>query len=208
MAKNPVELARKLEYEKPIINDDFYGNAFKDGYKLKGNEARLGKGRLDDLIDYYGKWDNSDYSKAYLTYINPKDFLDLSFKGDNKNDPLVNEIEGILKNNNLDLERINNAPYTPFLEMDFDNNTILNHDGRHRLAAFASAGIDKVPIVIKGAGKSFDKTRTQPYRYYGNVKGQNLGPVRAPGKQNMELDLTPLNYKNAPLLWDKFGYNE
>lgn len=208
MAKSPLELSNEFQYKKPIIDDDFYGNAFKDGYKLKGNEARLGKGRLDDLIDYYGLWDNSNYAKAYLTYISPKDFLNLSFKEGNLNDPIVKEIDDIRKNKNIDLDRINNAPYTPFLELDFDNNQVLNHDGRHRLAAFAGAGIDKVPVVIKGAGKSFDKTKTQPYRYIKSVKGQNLGSVNAPGVNNLELDLVPLNYKNASTLWKKFGYNE
>ena len=207
--KNPLEQAQNLQYEKPIIDDDFYSGAYLDGYKLVGKESRLGKGRLDDLIDYYGLWNpDFDYAKAYLTYINPKDYLDLTFKFDNKNDPLNQEIQGILDKKELDLDRINNQPHTPFLELDFDNNEIVGHDGRHRMAAFLSAGIDKVPVVIRGKGASFDKKNTKPYVYKSNVRGQDLGPVRAPGKQNLELDLVPLNYKNAPTLWEKFGYNK
>ena len=206
--KTPIALAQNIQYEKPIINSDFYKTAYKDGYKLVGKESRLGKGRLDDLIDYYGLWNpDFDYAKAYLAYINPRDFLDLTWNPE-FDGSVGPELREILNKKELDLDLVNSHPHTPFLELDFDNNEVVGHEGRHRMAAFASAGIDKVPVVIRGKGESFDKKNTKPYVYKNNVKGQGFDFTQAPGKQNLELDLTPLNYKNAPTLWEKFGYNK
>ena len=118
--KNPLQLSQALQRpEPPEINNGFYSNAYKDGYKLKGNEARLGKGRINYLIEEYGLWNpNSDYSKAYLGFIDPREFI----KGTITDNDTITK-EELANPLDLDLEKINNNTQTPFLMVDFDNKT-------------------------------------------------------------------------------------
>ena len=149
--KSPLAQAKAQLYPKPKFNDEFYRDSFKDGYKLKGNEARLGKGRLNYLIEEYGLWDDdSDYAKAYLGYINPSDFINSTLtKGDTYT---RREIENQPE---LDIDRINRERQTPFLQVDFDNNEIVGHEGRNRLSSFAKSGINKLPVVFIDMSPSF-----------------------------------------------------
>lgn len=201
--KSPLELSNKLQYEKPTLDDDFYGNAFKDGYKVNGNEARLGKGRLDYLISEYGVWNpNLDYSQAYLGFINPNDFIKGTLTG--KDTITKKEIDNP---NPMDLDRINGSRQTPFLQIDFDKNRIVGHEGRHRLSSMAKAGVTRLPIVFRDMSPSFDKYKVLTKNYNGILKGQDFGFGRGQDI-NLVSDLIPINYKNASKLKEMFGYNE
>lgn len=200
--KTPVAQAKSQLYPKPELNSDFYSNAYKDGYKIKGNEARLGKGRLNYLIEEYGVWDDdSDYSKAYLGYIDPNEFI----KGTTvKNSAIEQELANQPE---LDLERINNESQTPFLNIDFDNWIVKGHEGRHRLSSFAKSGIKKVPIVIRDYSPSYKKNNSLSKRFAGGLTGQRYGELPEEISQSMNLvsDLIPLNYKNIEQLYKMFG---
>lgn len=198
--KNPLALAKSELYPKPKFDDDFYRNAHKDGYYLKGNEARLGKGRLNALIDEYGVWeDNSDYSKAYLGFINPRDFINATI---GKDSITRREIENQPP---LDLERVNSQSQTPFLNIDFDNNRIVGHEGRHRLSSFAKSGIERLPVVIRDYSPSFRKDHAQRRKYKGILQGQGFDETDKGQNINFEGDLIPLNYKNIEDLYKYFN---
>lgn len=203
MAKSPLELAKEILYEKPKFDDNFYRESFKDGYKINGNEARLGKGRLDYLIDEYGVWSpDSDYSQAYLGFINPSDFINGTLTG--QDTTTKREIDNPEP---LDIDRINRERQTPFLQVDFDKNRIVGHEGRHRLSSMAKAGITKIPVVFQDRSPSFNKDHAQAKNYNGVLKGQDFGHGVG---QDISLisDLIPINYKNAQQLREKFGYNK
>lgn len=187
-------------YPKPELNGDFYSNSFKDGYKLKGNEARLGKGRLNYLISEYGVWDDSDYAQAYLGFIDPREFIKGTLTGQD-----TTTAKELANPSDLDLERINNERQTPFLDIDFENNEILGHEGRHRLSSFAKAGINRLPIVIRDRSPNYRRYHSQAKRNYNNsINGQDFGFGRG---QNIALnsDLIPINYKNIADLYKIFG---
>lgn len=199
--KSPLALAKSELYPKPTFDDNFYRESFKDGYKLKGNEARLGKGRLNYLIESEGVWnDNLDYAKAYLGYINPKDFISATLGGD---DSIIAEE---LKNQpKLDLNRINNERQTPFLEVDFDNNKVVGHEGRHRLQSFINSGIERLPIVFVDRSPSFKKNNAQKKKFNGTLKGQFYDDDMVGRDIAYQGDLIPLNYKNIEDLYKTFG---
>lgn len=200
--KNPLQQAKAMTYPKPELNDDFYSNAYKDGYKIKGNEARLGKGRLNYLVSEYGVWDdNSDYAKAYLGYVDPREFI----KGTTvKGSPMVEELANQPE---LDLDRINSESQTPFLSVDFDNWRVKGHEGRHRLSSFAKSGIKRVPVVIRDYSPSYRKDKSSRKTFKGGLVGQKFGETPDEWGQGMQLesDLIPLNYKNIAKLYEMFG---
>lgn len=203
MAKSPLTLSNSILYEKPTFDDNFYKESFKDGYQVNGNEARLGKGRLDYLIDEYGVWEpDSDYSQAYLGYIDPREFIKATITG---NDSITKrELDNP---DDLDIQRINNERQTPFLQVNFDDNSIVGHEGRHRLSSFAKAGVTKLPIVFRDMSPTFRRYNTQGKQYNGILKGQDFGFGRGQDI-NLVSDLIPINYKNANVLREKFGYNK
>lgn len=198
--KTPLEQSNAMAYPKPEFNDDFYRNSFKDGYKIKGNEARLGKGRLNYLISEYGDWDDdSDYSKAYLGYINPSDFIKGTITS--RDTTTRKELENPEP---FDLERMNNERQTPFLQVDFDSNSIVGHEGRHRLAAMAKAGINRIPVVFQDHSPSFRKYKAMAKKYDNDMNGQDFGDARA-SNIHITSDLIPINYKNIAKLYKMFG---
>ena len=198
--KSPVAQAKSQLYPKPELNSDFYSNAYKDGYKINGNQAKLGKGRMNYLISEYGVWDdNSDYAQAYLGYVNPKEFINGTIT---ENDTITRrELENP---QDLDIDRINNERQTPFLDIDFDKNEIVGHEGRHRMSSLAKAGVERIPVVIRDRSGSFVRYKAQPKTYSGQMGGQRFGTGRA---KNMGIatDLIPLNYKNIEQLYKYFG---
>lgn len=203
-AKSPLSLGQQFLYEKPERNADFYSNSYKDGYAINGNEARLGKGRLDWLISEYGVWDDdSDYSNAFLAYVDPREFINGTTSSNNDS-----HIRKEIGEQVLDLDRLNNETQTPFLDVDFSTNQIVGHEGRHRMGALANAGVFKVPVVIRDKSPKFKKYQTKPHSYNGKLKGQSFGDDSRLGSMKWSTDLIPLNYKNAPLLWEKFGYKK
>ena len=87
-----------------ILEEDFPGDLgtyqwkqsprFSASHKKKP-QARFGKGRMDSLIDEYGVWDDkSNYSKGYLAYINPNDYLGKTIKISGPYHPLLYEGTG------------------------------------------------------------------------------------------------------------------
>lgn len=199
---SPIEQAQDLVYKKPTLDDGFYLQSFKDGYKVNNGEARLGKGRLDYLISEYGVWDDdSDYSQAYLGFIDPQQFLNGTLT--NQDSYTKKEIDAI---KDFDLDRINRERQTPFLDVDFDTNSIIGHEGRHRMKSLINGGVKKIPVVFRDRSKSFQKYKSQPRNFKGQLNGQDYGELI--GKSNpalLDTELIPLNYKNAAKLWEKFG---
>lgn len=192
------------EISIPNFDSDFYRNAFKDGYKIEegSDVATLGEGRIDYLIDEYGVWNkDSDYSKGYLAYINPNDFISATLTDE---DVIINDELNQIKE--LDLDRINNENQTMFLDIDFDNGAVVGHEGRHRMKAFASAGIKYVPIVIRDKSGSFNKTKTAKMVLQGSILGQDFDDGGKRNKINVSgMKLIPLNFKHKRDLLNTFS---
>ena len=199
---NPDQVANSLLYDKPKLDSDFYSNSYKDGYKVKNGESRLGKGRLDYLISEYGVWEpESNYAQAYLGFIDPQEFLNGTLTS---NDSYTKkEIDAI---KDFDLERINNERQTPFLDVDFDTNSIIGHEGRHRMKSLINGGVKKIPIVFRDRSGSFKKYNAQPRTFKGQLNGQDYGELIGKSKPALlDTELIPLNYKNASRLKELFG---
>lgn len=198
--KNPLALANSLLYEKPDFGKGFY-DRYKEGYAIDNDQLRINKGRMDDIIDYYGVWnDDSNYSKGYMGFIEPRQFVEATAP-----DPSLIDNE----TTPLDLEKLNNTNYHPFLKINRDskgNAYIVGHEGRHRLNALARAGVKKVPIIFEDVSSQHNKNNVQPQTFNGMLGGQKYdNDSRGKSIPFENLELTPINYKNASTLWSRFG---
>ena len=138
-------------------------------YRKRGNETSdemIGGGgvawtdkRIEKELAYSSYYDGR--SKAMVAWISPEDFLTATTKDDAVRSRIVAEA------GSLDLDKLRNQSQTPFLQVNGDG-VQWSHEGRHRMAALAAAGVKSVPIVIdygrgekrgKAASLSFEAER-------------------------------------------------
>lgn len=121
-------------------------------YSLKDSTALYSKETMDSLYDNYSVNKTSshqDYAQRYVTYINPDDFLKISTKSKEQLERIektASELYG-----NLDVDKLSKSAQvagSPFLVVDFNQNAVIGHEGRHRMALLKDKGIDKVAITI------------------------------------------------------------
>jgi hypothetical protein len=79
-------------------------------------------------------------SKALVAFVNPNDFLAATT-------PSAKAAKDIAKEAGaLDLSKLSGESQSPFLKVQ--DGKITNHEGRHRMAAMAAAGYDRVPVIL------------------------------------------------------------
>ena len=160
--------------------------------------------RLKDLIHEYsiekGGELNQNYSKGYVAYISPTDFLSLT----TTNDSIISE-DAKRKYYKLDLDTLKNSKETPYLRVDFETGRVLEHQGRHRMSLLRDAGIEKVAFVIEDIDES-KKYKTKKHEGF-SLKGQRFPNGTAPGFVVLD-EVIPLSptYRNE--VTEKFVENK
>lgn len=155
--------------------------------------------RIDNLVNMYGYTDGRTYGVA--AYVDPQDFVRATTPTNEAAD-LLNEEAG-----ELDLKKIRAETQTPFLEYDVEKNVIVGHEGRHRMAALARAGVRRAPVVLymkdRYGSKKPDKYEPKIAKV---IKGQSFqGGL---GKPVEVQDMVPLSYEYTDRLKDEFGQGE
>lgn len=98
-----------------------------------------------------------------VAFVNPADFVNATHS-----DPQVIAEEA----GELDLETLQGEEQTPFIWIG-DEGQIVAHEGRHRLAALAKAGVGRVPIQVRWmSGTDFADTQDESRSF--NFKGQGF----------------------------------
>lgn len=170
-----------------------------DGKKLAYTDERI--------ASLYGEYANSsqEYTKAYVTYMSPADFLLLtanSDKGTKVFDRIANE------SSPLDMDNLKNDSQPIFLTVDLKEDgsrkdEVIGHEGRHRMYALAQAGFTQVPVVVvdynnKYSKKPIDSVKVYPQSWRGD-EGYHSG-------NKVEItDLVPLNRAHEEEINNKFG---
>lgn len=94
--------------------------------------------RIDKEINY-SHYDDGR-SKAMVAFVNPNDFLAATTSSAKVANDIAKEADV------LDLNKLSKESQSPFLKVQ--DGKITNHEGRHRMAAMASAGYDRVPVIL------------------------------------------------------------
>lgn len=128
-------------------------------YSLNDNTVSLTSERIDSVISDYGASDKR-YAKAYITSINPRDYLKLTISDENlaKWEQAADEgtSESIYP---LDEAKLKSGRNIPMLEIDTETGEVIGHEGRHRMMALMRAGATNVPIVVVDNTTKYSKKK-------------------------------------------------
>lgn len=169
------EQAKLTTNTKPTDDSDFRYALPDVGVDIAHETAVWSATRIDDLIERYGA-SNPKYTQAYATWINPADFVKLTTINKTSQNRIYEEA------GELDLERMRRESQTPFLDLDYEKMKVVGHEGRHRAAALAAAGVKKMAVVIRFTESTKDRYDSQIIDGEHLVKGQQFGYWDTSGK--------------------------
>lgn len=123
--------------------------------------------RMTDLIERYGAT-NPRYTQAYATWINPADFIKATTVNQTRRNQIYDEA------GNLDIDRLSHETQTPYLSVDYETMRIVGHEGRHRMAALAKAGVKRVAVAIRFTESSLSRYDARIMEGEHKFKGQRF----------------------------------
>ena len=123
--------------------------------------------RVTDLIDRYGAT-NPRYTQAYATWINPADFVKATTVNQTRRNQIYDEA------GNLDIDALSRETQTPYLTVDYETMRIVRHEGRHRMAALAKAGVKRVAVAIRFTENSLSRYDARIMDGEHKLKGQTF----------------------------------
>lgn len=123
--------------------------------------------RVTDLIERYGAT-NPRYTQAYAAWINPADFVKATTVNQTRRNQIYDEA------GNLDIDRLSRETQTPFLDVDYDTMRIVSHEGRHRMATLAKAGVKRVAVAIRFTESSLSRYDARIMEGEHKFKGQRF----------------------------------
>lgn len=123
--------------------------------------------RMTDLIERYGAT-NPRYTQAYATWINPADFVKATTVNQTRRNQIYDEA------GNLDIDRLSHETQTPYLSVDYETMRIVGHEGRHRMAALAKAGVKRVAVAIRFTEDSLSRYDARIMEGEHSLKGQRF----------------------------------
>ena len=144
--------------------------------------------RVTDLIDRYGAT-NPRYTQAYATWINPADFVKATTVNQTRRNQIYDEA------GNLDIDRLSRETQTPFLDVDYDTMRIVSHEGRHRMAALAKAGVKRVAVAIRFTESSLSRYDARIMEGEHKFKGQSFSN----GDTATQRVITRTSHNSAPV---------
>lgn len=145
------------------------------------------------LRDYASKY-SPNYAQAYITTMTPEQFLNLT-----------TSIEGRYyieaESRTLDAEELGetNRQQPIFLRINHETGEVEGHEGRHRAAALAEAGVRNIPVLLFDSSNKSSKTEIPQLQLH----GQDFGSSRSYATETAR-DIIPLSYANRDTIVERF----
>ncbi len=148
-----------IKPKQVVIKDtNFYMNNTIRGKNNNDKKFQLSNENIDKLIESsISEWDDN-YALNYITKMTPDDFLKLT-----ANQNVMEMLEA--QKFDLDLDILNRKGSWIFLDIDFENNVAVSHEGRHRMYALKNAGYNQVDVVV--FPRNYEKYNAKTYN---NIK--------------------------------------
>ena len=161
----------------------------------------------DERIEKYlsGGWygsSNPDYAQAYIAYVTPQQFLNLTVGGKNST---LDMIEGeSAKYGELDIAKLGDSnPLSLFIHEGRNKAEVEGHEGRHRMYLLGKAGFEKVPVLLFDYRTKYNKTAKDSLKL--TAQRYNDSDFISKTRDVVLTDLVPFSNGNKDLIIKKFG---
>ena len=159
--------------------------------------------RIENYLScsYYGS-SNPNYAQAYITYMTPKQFLDLTMGGE------TTTVERIKKESDsygaVDFEKLGESSPI-FLEINEGKNwsRVIGHEGRHRMYLLGKAGFEKIPVLVFDYSTKYDKAAKDEMKLI--AQRFNDTDLISRARNTSVHDVIPFSQGNKELIKQKFG---
>lgn len=150
---------------------------------------------------YYGS-SNPKYAQAYIAYMTPKQFLNLTMGGKTTTvDMIQNESASY---GELDIEKLGGSS-PMFLEIDEGRvwSKVVGHEGRHRMYLLGKAGFERVPVLLFDYKTKYDKTPKDEMKLI--AQRYNDTDLISKSRNTAIGEVIPFSQGNKDLIKQKFG---
>ena len=149
---------------------------------------------VDQYLKDYASKGSPRYAQAYIAYMTPRDFLDLTTSESGRS-----YIERASKK--LDPQELGDATrYQPIqLRIDHETGEVVGHEGRHRAYAMQQEGIESIPVLLFDSSNKYSKEEIGHL----TLHGQDFGNTRSTAEVGVS-DLLPLSYANRDQILERF----
>ena len=160
-------------------------------YVAYDHTAILREQTVDRWLSAYASKSSPKYAQAYIAYIGPRYFLDLTTSY-----AVRDHIES--ESTPLDAKKFAEATSDQplFLDIDHDTGKVTGHEGRHRCVALERADILEVPVLLFDTSNKYSKTDVAEMTLRGQFDRLAISFV---------YDAIPLSYENRDRIISKFA---
>lgn len=146
------------------------------------------------LADYAAK-SNPNYAQAYITYMSPSQFLDLTTS-------VAGRISVQQSARPLDAQQLGeNSRVQPiFLRINTETGEVEGHEGRHRMVALNREGVDEIPVLLFDSRNKYSKVPLESL----TLTGQDFGNQRSYDTVTVT-NVLPLSYANREAIISRFA---
>lgn len=154
--------------------------------------ALLKESTIDTYLRNYAAKSIPNYAQAYIAYMSPSDFLELTTSGAGSRIAIERESTKLQENKFGEATR-----HQPIqLMIDHKTGKVESHEGRHRMVALMNEGIYHVPVLLFDSSNKYDKNTLTDFELVGQFNESHTATVG---------EAIPLNYTNRDLVIEKFG---
>ena len=190
LKKNVSRFNKKVKAFKEKNNIQYSSQETDADYIRYDRRAILKESKVDEYLNDYAAWSSPKYAQAYIAYVRPRTFLKLT------TDDMLERLHISDRAGKLDAERLSDSRPGIYLRIDHETGKVTGHEGRHRMAAMDSAGIELVPVLLLDTSNKMSKTDIEQIYLHGQFDETAMGIVK---------DLIPLNYENRDRVIENFA---
>jgi hypothetical protein len=159
--------------------------------------------RIDKYLGggYYGS-SNPNYAQAYIAYVTPQQFLNLTVGSKNHTLDMIEKESA--EYGDVDIEKLGNS-VPLFLDIDEGRvwTKVTGHEGRHRMYLLGKAGFEKVPVLLFDYRTKYSKTAKDEMKLI--AQRYNNTELISKSRNVVLNDVIPFSQGNRDLIVEKFG---
>lgn len=196
------------------IGKQFQHDTISDASSIRRRDARaiMSESRIDDLIADSSAGKRADYAQAWITSINPTDFLNMTLGEKNQNREKFDMMPGDYGSTIKDYDFIEGGlkkekRQTPYLAIDVDTGEVVGHEGRHRMRALEKEGVTYAEIKVEF--RDSDGRLIKEKQGYGiplkPIDRLEIFNQRGTGQSAILRNIIPLNKANRDHILQSYG---